>query len=459
MAVPKGVDFSAAAHESSSVKEPASQGSAPVVDEEVQQKPVTGEAAKKKKKKKVRMALNEMQWRAAQDLAAENYMMPMAPAPYNPYWTGIQPGMEGFMPPYAGAVPYMGFGMGPLDMPFGGVILQDPFAGQGCMMPFGGPPQRDLADFGMGFNAGPPLMGREEFEARKADVKRKREIERHGEGWQLPKDRDIGREVSSSVDISLMKSKSKAVPPPSGSEHHHHRHRSERPSPDRRSWDPEPPRPLSKRKSSDYDYDYEDPKRHRSHRDEHHSEDHHYHHCDYTDDRRHPERDHHRSSHPSRAEPSFKSTSKLTTEHPAAQASSKLSLEADKKQKASVFSRISFPAEELAAASKKPMTSCSSDAAAAAASASYKSTSNGYLEDHKPTSGLRKSAGLAAVTVDNDSSDDDRHFKRRPSRYELSPLADAAAEPRGSGGRERERERERVKEKDVGGYSSKHTKI
>ena len=40
---------------------------------------------------------------------------------------------------------------------------------------------RDLADFGMGFNAGPPLMSREEFEARKANLKRKREIERRGE--------------------------------------------------------------------------------------------------------------------------------------------------------------------------------------------------------------------------------------------------------------------------------------
>lgn len=41
---------------------------------------------------------------------------------------------------------------------------------------------RDLAaDFGMGFNAGPPIMSREEFEARKADLRRKREIERRGE--------------------------------------------------------------------------------------------------------------------------------------------------------------------------------------------------------------------------------------------------------------------------------------
>lgn len=44
--VPKGADFSAATHESASVKEPASQCSAPLVDEEVHQKPVSGEAGK-----------------------------------------------------------------------------------------------------------------------------------------------------------------------------------------------------------------------------------------------------------------------------------------------------------------------------------------------------------------------------------------------------------------------------
>lgn len=36
---------------------------------------------------------------------------------------------------------------------------------------------RDLADIAMGFNTGPPIMSREEFEARKADLKRKRELE------------------------------------------------------------------------------------------------------------------------------------------------------------------------------------------------------------------------------------------------------------------------------------------
>lgn len=44
--VPKDADASEATHESASVKEPASQGSALFVDEEVQQKPTVSEAGK-----------------------------------------------------------------------------------------------------------------------------------------------------------------------------------------------------------------------------------------------------------------------------------------------------------------------------------------------------------------------------------------------------------------------------
>lgn len=86
----------------------------------------------------------DMQWRNPQDLAAESYMMPpLVPAPgYNPYWNGMQPGMDGYMGTYGGGVPYMGYGFGPLDMPFGGVMPQDPFAAQGYMMPPMVPPQR-----------------------------------------------------------------------------------------------------------------------------------------------------------------------------------------------------------------------------------------------------------------------------------------------------------------------------
>ena len=40
---------------------------------------------------------------------------------------------------------------------------------------------RDLAEFSMGLNAPHPIMSREEFEARKADLRRKRDNERRGE--------------------------------------------------------------------------------------------------------------------------------------------------------------------------------------------------------------------------------------------------------------------------------------
>ncbi|KAI3674843.1 hypothetical protein L2E82_51881 [Cichorium intybus] len=94
---------------------------------------------KKKKKKKVNMPnAAEMQWRASQDFAAENYMMLPDP-PYNPYWNSMQPGMDAFMGPYGGGMPpYMGsgYGLGPMDVPFGGGMFpQDPFGMSGLMMP------------------------------------------------------------------------------------------------------------------------------------------------------------------------------------------------------------------------------------------------------------------------------------------------------------------------------------
>ncbi|XP_016543560.2 E3 ubiquitin ligase PQT3-like isoform X1 [Capsicum annuum] len=462
----KVADVSEATHESD-VKEPASQGSAPLAEEEVQQKPVVGEAGKKKKKKKARLPLNpaaaEMQWRAAQDLAAENYMMSMGPAAYNPYWTGMQPGLDGFGAPYPGAMPYNPYGMGPLDVPFmPTVVPHDPFGGQGFMMPpFGPPMQRDLAaDFGMGFNAGPPIMSRDEFEARKAELRRKREIERRGESREFPKDREHAREVGSAADGPPLKPKSKAVPPSSSSsrprqperpspdldhhrrrerpspdldhhrrperpspdlDHHrrperpspdldhrrrperrspdldHHRRpersspdleyhrRPERLSPDRRSRDPELPRPSSKRKYEDYD--------------DHHHEDRH-------------QREHaHRSSsshHRSESSASAKPSSTGQSEQPLAVPSKSLD-----KKKASVFSRISFPAEDSAATSKKRKLPSSSEVPLSSSVSHRSATSNGYHGDYKTATGSRKSA---TASVDYESSDDDRHFKRKPSR-------------------------------------------
>ncbi|XP_011081312.1 E3 ubiquitin ligase PARAQUAT TOLERANCE 3 [Sesamum indicum] len=430
--IPKVADVSEATHDSRTVKEAASQGSVPLADEEVQQKPLSGEAGKKKKKKKIRMppGAAEMQWRTGQDLAPENYMMPMGPSAFNPYWSGIQPGLDGFMPPYGGPVPYMGYGLSPMDVAFGGVLPHDPFGGPGCMLPYGGPPQRDLAELAMGFNPGPPIMSREEFEARKADLKRKREMERRGESFQqreFSKDREYGREGSSTVDVSS-KSKSKSIPPPSSTDHQQtHRHRSERHSPDRRSRDPELPRPSSKKKS---DYDHS------------HHEDHH-HRREYHDETQRHRDHHHRSS-----SSSYQRRSESPSE---ALAPPPQSLSASDKKKASVFSRISFPENESSAPKKRKLSSSSEVPPTGTSSHRSSALPNGHHDEHKAVSGSRKSGATVAVAaVDHDSSDDERHFKRRPSRYASSPqpAASAEEEPRHSrGSRDRERERDR------GGYS------
>lgn len=86
--------------------------------------------------------LADFQWKTPQDFGADNYMMPMGPPPgYNPYWNGMQPGMDGFVAPYAGAMQMMNYGLGPFDMPFGGVMPHDPFGMQNYMMPVVPPPR------------------------------------------------------------------------------------------------------------------------------------------------------------------------------------------------------------------------------------------------------------------------------------------------------------------------------
>lgn len=193
----------------------------------------------------------------------------------------------------------------------------------------------------------------------------------------------------------------KSNPHPSGGADHH-RHRSERHSPpERRSRDPELPRPSSKKKS-----DYED---HHLHR-----------HKDHRNSRR--------------------------SESPTEQAA----LAAEKNRKASVFSRISFPDHDPSASKKRKISSSSSEPPATGTSGHR--AVNGHREEHKGLSGSRKSAA-PSVDERHDSSDDERHFKRRPSRYTSSPPPLPAAseeEHRHSrGSRERERERER-------GSHSKH---
>ncbi|XP_022153991.1 E3 ubiquitin ligase PQT3-like isoform X2 [Momordica charantia] len=407
---------SEATHESMSVKEQASQGSALLVDEEVQQKMAASEAVKKKKKKKVRMPANDFQWKTSQDLATENYMMPIGgPTPYNPYWTGMQPGFDGYMSSYAAPLPYMGgYGLGPLEMPFGPVMPQDPFGMQSYMFPVA-PPQRDLADFSMGMNIAPPAMSREEFEARKANMRRKQESERRVESREREppnsKDREFGREVSSSGDVPPMKLKSKFAPQTSAAEHNQNRRRSES-SPDiaRNAGPPCPP--PRKRKSEHHDHDID-----KDNNNDHYDHGHHRHHRQHSESR-------------AASEVSAKSA-----------ATNSISAAADRKQKMSVFSRISFPEGET----KKRKLHSSKEAPPSDSGASavhHKASSNGYYDDYKAktvaTSVTSSRGRSSAASVDCESSDDDRHFKRKPSRYEPSPPPPAdwdqeeSRHPRGS---------------------------
>ncbi|CAN1333667.1 E3 ubiquitin ligase PQT3-like [Linum perenne] len=433
-------DVSEATHESMSMKEPASQGSAQLMDEEVQQKLAQADAAKKKKKKKVRvMPPNADMWKGPQDLAAENFMMPMGmpPAAFNPYMMGgMQPGMDPFMGPFGGPMPpFMGYGMGPLDMPpFGGMMPPDPFGGQGYMIPPMMPPQRDLAELGMGMNAGPPAMSRDQFEAWKAEMRRRRENDRRAESHrEFPREREFGREVSSSSGGANgggggPPMKSRNFPPQQSSgDPHHHRQRPERPSPDRSGRDLDRPPSLPSKRKSDHHHDRGSSREARDHKER--DYDHHHHHEHRDRDRsrdrdrdhdhhighrersreRSGENDHH---HRKRSESSSKSTASDAAAAAAAEA-------AERKRKASVFSRISFPEGE-AAKKKKSSSSSTTVEAASTVGKSSSSAANGYHEK-KSASGTttRKSSSIA--TADYESSDEDRHFKRKPSRYEPSP--------------------------------------
>lgn len=59
---------------------------------------------------------------------------------FNPFWTGMEHGMEGYMAPYASSMPYMGYALDALGMPYRGFVPQYPFAAD-CMYT-AVPPQR-----------------------------------------------------------------------------------------------------------------------------------------------------------------------------------------------------------------------------------------------------------------------------------------------------------------------------
>ncbi|KAG2548949.1 E3 ubiquitin ligase PARAQUAT TOLERANCE 3-like isoform X2 [Panicum virgatum] len=176
--------------ESKNVKEDKPVEVTPVAKDS-QEKLPAGEQVKKKKKKKARAPGNaDEQWKNFQDFGAENFAgMPLGPAgAFNPYWGGGVPLPMDYMgAPFPGPMPYMGYPPAPFNPFGGGVLPQDPFMPPGYMMP--GVP-RDLSELAvnpMGINMGPPIVGREEFDPRKRDHRR-REMDRFNE-----RERERGR--------------------------------------------------------------------------------------------------------------------------------------------------------------------------------------------------------------------------------------------------------------------------
>ncbi|EFH46365.1 hypothetical protein ARALYDRAFT_914980 [Arabidopsis lyrata subsp. lyrata] len=386
--VEKPVDASENIQGSSNGKEAAvSQLNAQAPKEEMPQQVASGEQGKRKKKKP-RMT--------GTDLAGPDYMMPMGPGPGNQYFNGLQPGFNGvqhgfngvqsgfngfhhgfngFPGPFPGAMPpFVGYGIGPMDMSFGGVMHPDPFAAQGFGFPNIRPPYRDLAEMGNRMNLQHPIMGREEFEAKKTEMKRKRDNERRSEGGNVVRDGEKSRIMNNSAaSSSPMKPKSRQGPPPPISSDYDRRRRSERLSPERQSYRRvKSPSRLSSRKSES--------DRHNDHHQD----------LDSEHDRR---RDRHRDTDRKHRKRSEKPSSEPTAE-------------IDDNHKSNVFTRISFREEESSGKQRK-----TSKASPAPPESSLAAVSSG-----------RRHSRREREMVEYDSSDDeDRHFKRKPSRYKRSP--------------------------------------
>ncbi|KAK8947636.1 hypothetical protein KSP40_PGU005312 [Platanthera guangdongensis] len=378
---------------STNVKEMAFAETNPSPEEALEKLP-PGDQGKKKKKKKTRIAVTgvDMQWRGFQDFGVENFGVPMGPSGYNPYWTNGMPiGMDGYMQPMAGPLPYMGYTPGPFDMPFGGMLPHDPYAGQGYMMPAF--PQRDLAELGMnGFsiNQGPPLMSREDFDARKVDMRRKREMDRQ----ERISERDYSREREKGGPTPPVKEASIVCvdgpgPGPGPLLKAKPRLRSQAATVDRSDRecerDEKPEKPI------------------------------------HMDRYLAPARDSGRYSPPLRAAKRRASEPDREQDAAAAAAAGEVAAKAERKQKGSVFSRISFPAEpgEVDRASSKRRKTSSEPPA------------NGLKEDRhdreRPViNGYTSSSAVARSSsagggYDHESSDEERHFKRRSSSSRREP--------------------------------------
>eukprot|EP00250_Pteridium_aquilinum_P016394 c23084_g2_i3 orf=323-2116(+) len=181
--------------ESVSRQEPELQGDIPGsqsnlnVEEEVQQEIVADAAKKRKLKPKRQKPLNgekEGYYRgaAAYEPLVDGGMMPYSnnPALYGNYWPAPQYMVDGFGQPILNPqYPMFGYGVPgpvPCEMLYGpGMMLPEPVGHPACV-PSMPPFQRDGMDHSVG---GSSIMSREEFEARKAELRRKRELEQRSQ--------------------------------------------------------------------------------------------------------------------------------------------------------------------------------------------------------------------------------------------------------------------------------------
>ncbi|KAJ7537906.1 hypothetical protein O6H91_11G027400 [Diphasiastrum complanatum] len=180
--------------ESVTTKEPlsqeevvTSQGKKQPADEEVQQEQVMNRPVRKNKPRRMRPPVgnnvqgHQVHWRGMpHPPMAEGPIMPYGgnAVPYNGFWPGPQAMGEAYMMPYGGNfTPYGPYPTGPYDMPYNvGMMGPDPYGPQGGMAP-AAPFQREYSEFGYGGQSSNGVMSREEFEAKKAELKRKREME------------------------------------------------------------------------------------------------------------------------------------------------------------------------------------------------------------------------------------------------------------------------------------------
>ncbi|KAJ4796701.1 hypothetical protein LUZ62_047947 [Rhynchospora pubera] len=372
--------------ESGTAKDPRSPEKSPLKKDHAEKPPI-GDQAKKKKKKKQRPPTEEV--------GNVNGFMPMAGPGFNPFFNGAMPPMP--MDPFMGAAPFPGpmhpfLGLPPAPFAGGLPPVPDPFMAQPYMnmMP---PSPRDLAELAlgnMGMNMGPPPMMHmgENFEARRVDFRRGRDIERPS----MKSDRE--REHSRERDARRERRESSSARDNSVNKH--------RPSTSQAAYRPERSERLERSERS------ERPERVSTQERDHRA--------------RSPDTSHHHSPRRTKRRSSHREAEEAATEDPPAAADLPPQ---SKKLKASVFSRISFP--EGGSTSKMAKES-EVLAPQPPPHPSRKSSGSRAKEVPAPAKEPRLRSKRSYDAEEDESSDEDRHFKRRSRRKE--EYADMAEEER-----------------------------